>query len=121
MLFVAEPPKGFSSLSLDASSRLFATYANLNVVFYAVHVFWLLGIFDHSLVLNIIIIQFNQQLQRHSLLIRVLYYDLCPLGLLLRRLHRIDELRNSIGIGEERLHQLWNVHGIGGMKPKNTL
>ena len=53
--------------------------------------------------------------------ILVLYDEFCPLGILLRRFHRIDELRNSIGVGEERLHQLWNFYGIDGTKPQTKL
>ena len=50
-----------------------------------------------------------------------LYNKFFPLGLSLRRFHRVDELWNYIGFGEEQLHQLWNVHGIDDMKPQTKL
>ena len=50
-----------------------------------------------------------------------MYDEFYPLGLSMRRLHHIDELRICIGVGEEYLNQFWYIHGIEVMKPRTKL
>ena len=40
------------------------------------------------------------------------------IGLSLRRLHCIDKLWDSVGVGQYRLHELWNFGSTGGMETK---
>ena len=53
--------------------------------------------------------------------ILVLYEEFLPLGPSLRRFHCINELWNSIGIGEERINQLWDIDGINYMDSRTKL
>ena len=44
------PPNGFSLPSLASSACCFATYTFLTIFFHTVHIYWLSGSFDHSLI-----------------------------------------------------------------------
>ena len=53
--------------------------------------------------------------------ILVLYDYFRPLGLSLRRFHCIDELWDDISIGEDHLHQLWDIDSFKCMEAQIKL